>query len=333
MADSTSRGPCVLIVDDAVQNIQVIGTLLRESGRRIHIAQSGMRALDLVPKINPDLILLDIMMPELDGFETCRRLKADAATHDIPVIFLTAKAAVEDIVKGFELGAVDYITKPFSSAEVLTRVDTHLEMQSLRKRLAQHNEELEAKVAERTAECRANQVALQQKVVELEGRDRLSLAQSSVGSHAAAYQEVLQVVAEVTGGEWATIHRPLDGDGPLKIVAAIGLAGPGVLQQTDDLADEVVAAVGPGSVVEEAFSDSRPRDDGNALAAPLLLGEVAIGAISVGMAGGEASERHSRLDALWRLMSCAALVINAVDMDARLGNGDLSVSDLLDLDE
>ncbi len=119
---------CVLIVDDKLENIQVLGGVLKKEGYRINVAQSGLKALDAVEAMIPDLILLDIMMPELDGFETCQRLKTNPKTKNIPVIFLTAKTEIEDIVRGFELGAIDYVTKPFNIPELLARVNTHLEL-------------------------------------------------------------------------------------------------------------------------------------------------------------------------------------------------------------
>ena len=121
----------ILIVDDTLQNIQVLGTVLREKGYQLNVAQNGKQALDMVHKVQPDLILLDVMMPEMDGHETCQHLKADPKTAEIPVIFLTAKVETDDIVKGFELGAIDYVTKPFSPLLLLTRAQT-----VLRRRLA-----------------------------------------------------------------------------------------------------------------------------------------------------------------------------------------------------
>jgi len=121
----------ILIVDDTIENIQVLGTVLRQQEYKINVAQNGMQALQVLEKVRPDLILLDIMMPELDGFETCKRLKENPGTADIPVIFLTAKTETEDIVHGFELGAVDYVTKPFNATELLARVKTHLSMHIL----------------------------------------------------------------------------------------------------------------------------------------------------------------------------------------------------------
>ena len=118
----------VLIVDDVQQNIQVLGQILRQEKFLINIAQNGKQALDIVQKVRPDLILLDIMMPEMDGFETCKHLKANPETQNIPVIFLTARTEIDDIAQGFELGAVDYLTKPFHPTEMLARVRTHLQI-------------------------------------------------------------------------------------------------------------------------------------------------------------------------------------------------------------
>ena len=118
----------ILIVDDAPKNIQVLGTILKENGYQIKAAMDGKQALAAVEKSLPDLILLDIMMPEMDGYETCKALKENPVTKDIPVIFLTAKNETDDVVRGFELGAVDYITKPFNSAELLARVNTHMSL-------------------------------------------------------------------------------------------------------------------------------------------------------------------------------------------------------------
>ena len=136
----------ILIVDDTVKNIQVLGTILKNEGYQINIAQNGAQALKIVQKVHPDLILLDIMMPELDGFETCQRLKDTPETKHIPIIFLTAKVDESDIVKGFKLGAVDYITKPFNSTELLVRVKSHLTMRYLQKELAKRNRTLTQKL-------------------------------------------------------------------------------------------------------------------------------------------------------------------------------------------
>lgn len=140
---SSSSG-LVLIVDDTMENIQVLGSLLRDAGYGINVANDGTKALSTLERVIPDLVLLDIMMPVMDGFEVCRRMKQNPEWCDIPVIFLTAKVETESVVEGFELGAVDYVTKPFQAAELLQRVDTHLTMSRLRKELAVRVDELSA---------------------------------------------------------------------------------------------------------------------------------------------------------------------------------------------
>src|SRR5262245_22867047 len=116
----------ILIVEDTPANIQVLTATLRERGYQISVATNGQQALDVVARVQTDLILLDVVMPEMDGFETCRRLKASEQSRQIPIIFLTAKTDTVDIVRGFELGAVDYVGKPFNAHELLARVNTHL---------------------------------------------------------------------------------------------------------------------------------------------------------------------------------------------------------------
>ena len=132
----------ILIVDDTPANIQTLAATLKEKGYQISVATNGRQALEVLARVQPDLILLDVMMPEMDGFETCRRLKSNEQWRQIPVIFLTAKSETADIVQGFELGAVDYVAKPFNAHELLARVSTHLTMDELRRSLAGKNAEL-----------------------------------------------------------------------------------------------------------------------------------------------------------------------------------------------
>jgi two-component system, sensor histidine kinase and response regulator len=132
----------ILLVDDITKNLQLLGTILQEHEFQVAIAKSGMQALSIVENKPPDLILLDISMPEMDGYEVCRRLKENPETKEIPIIFLTAKTEVDDIVKGFEAGGVDYIIKPFNPKELLKRVITHLELKFSRESLKQLNSDL-----------------------------------------------------------------------------------------------------------------------------------------------------------------------------------------------
>jgi DNA-binding response OmpR family regulator len=118
----------ILIVDDVPKNIELAANILQAKNYNITFATSGQAALEKVKSIDFDLILLDVMMPGMDGFEVCKLLKVDEKTRDIPIIFVTAKSETENVVKGFELGAVDYVTKPFSAEEMLARVKTHIDI-------------------------------------------------------------------------------------------------------------------------------------------------------------------------------------------------------------
>ncbi len=181
----------ILIVDDTPENIDVLGEVLKPHYKR-SVAMNGEKALRLAAaKEPPDLILLDIMMPDLDGYEVCRRLKADAATRDIPIIFVTAKSEVEDETQGFELGAVDYITKPISPPIVLARVKTQLELKQAREFLKNQNEILELKVQERTLELALTQEVTIQSLASLaETRD------NETGGHIRRTQNYVRALAE-----------------------------------------------------------------------------------------------------------------------------------------
>ncbi len=133
----------ILIADDLQDNLNIVKAVLGYKGYRVETAKNGKQVLEEVTKQIPDLILLDIQMPEMNGFEACRHLKANPEFKEIPVIFLTAKADSYDIVDGFKHGAVDYITKPFNTMELLARVQTHLELKRSRDLLAEKNKYLE----------------------------------------------------------------------------------------------------------------------------------------------------------------------------------------------
>lgn len=152
-----SERATILVVDDTPDNLAVLSSLLKDD-YRVKVASNGEKALKIAAGDNPpDLILLDIMMPGLDGYEVCRRLKADPRTHYIPVIFLTAKSEIDAEKMGLELGAVDYITKPISPPIVLARVKTHLELKATTDFLRDKNDFLEKEVAKRTEEVMAIQ--------------------------------------------------------------------------------------------------------------------------------------------------------------------------------
>lgn len=146
--------PVVLLVDDTPFNLDFLLDNLEEANYHVIVAENGHSALERIQYVKPDIILLDAMMPDMDGFTTCRRLKADPATADIPVIFLTSLTDTTDKVRGFEAGGVDYITKPLQIEEVLARISTHLTIRQLQSELQGENERLEKRVAERTIALR-----------------------------------------------------------------------------------------------------------------------------------------------------------------------------------
>jgi two-component system, sensor histidine kinase and response regulator len=146
------RKPQVLIVDDIPSNLNFLSEVLYVEGIGVLLATGGIDALEIARYKLPDLILLDIAMPVMDGYEVCASLKADPLTRDIPVIYLTARTEPEDILKGFESGAVDYILKPFNAAELIARVRTHLELKNTAAELKAINLHLEEEVNLRTAE-------------------------------------------------------------------------------------------------------------------------------------------------------------------------------------
>lgn len=139
MEISDNKENIILIVDDNQKNIQVLGNILREEGYKIAVAFNGYKAIEIAENILPTLILLDIMMPEIDGFQVCENLKSMPATRSIPIVFLTAKVESEDVVEGFRKGGVDYITKPFKKEELLARVRTHITLETTKRQLVTAN--------------------------------------------------------------------------------------------------------------------------------------------------------------------------------------------------
>ncbi|MCP5046109.1 MAG: response regulator [bacterium] len=137
---SNNKKTLILIIDDNSQNLRVLGNILRENGYGLVVAKSGPQGLKFLHREKPELILLDIMMPQIDGYQVCETIKSDPLTKHIPVIFLTARTDTQSIVKGFDVGAVDYVTKPFQAAELLARVKTHIDLKRTREEVKQLKE-------------------------------------------------------------------------------------------------------------------------------------------------------------------------------------------------
>lgn len=166
----------ILVIDDSTDNLQLFGKLLESLNVDMSFASSAGKALDILDSITPDLIVLDIIMPDIDGFELCEIIRQKESTQDIPIIFLSAKDNIEDITKGFTLGARDYITKPFMKEELIARVSTQLDIRVKELKLRELNKNLEKMVDNRTAELSAKKEQLAEynttlKVL-LENRDK-----------------------------------------------------------------------------------------------------------------------------------------------------------------
>ncbi|MDB5788273.1 response regulator [Caballeronia mineralivorans] len=190
IAAATIEPPAVLIVDDTPANLSVVVESLEGQGFRVLVALDGLEALERAAFSQPDLILLDVKMPGIDGYETCRRLKSNSDTSDIPVIFMTSMSAAADVVEGLAAGGVDYVTKPIRVDEVVARIGTHLALRTLQQQLVTRNmqlqheiaarektqqalcdarDELEARVAQRTEELARANVSLNLEIVERRG--------------------------------------------------------------------------------------------------------------------------------------------------------------------
>lgn len=165
--ESVNDKPLILLVDDVPQNIQILHQILDLGEYSFAIATNGKETLQMVKKKLPDLILLDIMLGDIDGFEVCERLKKDPETASVPIIFLTAKVGLEDKVRGFKLGALDYITKPFEDAEVVARVHTHIQLKKSIDIIKEYNRQLRDSYGEMQRSYQ-DLMDSQEKLVELE---------------------------------------------------------------------------------------------------------------------------------------------------------------------
>jgi signal transduction histidine kinase/DNA-binding response OmpR family regulator len=180
----------ILIIDDALENLNLLEATLTKQGYKVRKAINGSMALIGAKAAPPDLILLDIKMPEMDGYEVCRQLKASAQTREIPVIFLSALDEVLDKVKAFSVGGVDYITKPFQPEEVVVRIKTHLALQAAKQEICNLNAELEQRVQQRTLELEIANHELRLEIVERQ-RAEVALCQSEAQLRQQAMQEKL----------------------------------------------------------------------------------------------------------------------------------------------
>lgn len=161
----------VLVVDDNPKNLQVVAALLAENDYQVEVAISGEAALMWLTQTKFDTILLDVMMPDMDGFETCEKIRKDASNDNIPIIFLTARQDIESITEGFRVGGVDYLTKPFNHDELLARLATHIELKVAREKMSNLNQWLENEVDKKTIELKEANAELERANAELRQLD------------------------------------------------------------------------------------------------------------------------------------------------------------------
>lgn len=297
MNDTDSR-PRILIVDDTKANIAILLRALQQE-YRIGVAMSGQAALSDLETNEADLVLLDIMMPEMDGYEVCRWLKADERLQGIPVIFITAMTEIESKTRGFELGAVDYITKPFEVVEVKARVRTHLQLESTRRDLANSNRELD------------------QRVRELEAIDRLVHAQMSAVGSEEACQEIVAAIQGLWPGLPVALLRPDAGGSYLRVSASSG----------DDWPAAVPTAA--ETVVAMAWRTGKAHSVAGEIGLPLACGERAFGALWIRQqtVAGDAEEI---VQGLRRVAAEGALLLQATSLMESIETGQLDLDDLLD---
>ena len=169
----SSAPSTILIVDDVPENLAVLFEVLTDAGFKVLVAESGLTALERLPELQPDLILLDVIMPDLDGFDVCSRIKASPEFGDMPIIFMTALTETVDKVRGFQVGAVDYVSKPFEAEEVLARVKAQLELRRLRGELEERNRTLATEVERRRIAERQLEESLDQAILVVSGKGRI----------------------------------------------------------------------------------------------------------------------------------------------------------------
>ncbi len=216
----------ILIVDDTPVNVDVLRQTLEPEDYEILVATSGEIAIQIARNEKPDLILLDVLMPGMNGFETCRQLKGEESTQDIPVIFITVKDETESVVEGFRVGGVDYIVKPFQQEEVLARVKTHLKISSLTRELVQRNRELEQEIAQRKAiSNERNHLAERLSVISRNEAERWGIA-SLVGK-SETIQQILEKINQLQATETTSVLITGEsGTGKELVARAIHFEGP-----------------------------------------------------------------------------------------------------------
>jgi two-component system sensor histidine kinase ChiS len=329
MTESNDATEAILLVDDNPTNLQLLFETLDGRGYKLLIAKDGNAALSIARKACPNLILLDIMMPEIDGYEVCRQLKADPATAEIPVIFLSALTDTKDKVQGLDLGAVDYVTKPFQPDEVIARVNTHLTVYRLKKALDQKNNELqeaneflEERVKERTAELVELNTAYERFVPRefLSLLKKESILEVKLGDQTA--QQMTVLFSDIRG--WTTLSEEMTAQESFNFINAFlnrvspvisahqgfidNFQGDGMMALFPESADDgVQAAIAMHAAVSE-YNEARKKKDYQpiGIGVGLHIGDLMLGIIGheermQGTVVADAVNLASRLEGLTRV--------------------------------
>ena len=314
----------ILIVDDTPTNLEVLQGMLSDAGYELLNAIDGESAIKQATYASPDLILLDVMMPGIDGFETCRRLKNNEDTHEIPVIFMTALSDPSDKIRGFEQGGVDYVTKPLHHGEVLARVNTHISLRRLQRELQAANTQLETRVAERTFELAQSNKELSRRLDELAAIDELvGLQNGPPAETEQAYAEILRIIGKALGTEEIVLYRPDKEGQTLMVTASYG----GDRRPARELAAK------DNSAVAIAFADRKPVVRDGEGSVPLIYQEEVLGVLQVGGVDPADGASVDLSQTLQRLGREAALVLCVMQLAADLEGSEAEVSDLLSLQD
>jgi len=314
----------VLVVDDERLNRTLLRSLLQAAGYQVSEAEDGEQALAQVGAEVPDVILLDVMMPGLDGYAVCRRLKADQATAHLPILIVTALNDREARLAGIGAGANDFLTKPIDRQEVLLRVHNAVYAKHLFDDNLSYQRDLEEKVAAQTQELRLAHARLEQQVRELEGRDRLVHLQNAEADLPGACGEILRVFAEVLSADRLILYRPAGNQ--LRAAAAMGVSAPGRLENPEQLgALPALPREGGEDLGAQVFASGRPACNAQGqAAAPLRCRDENLGVICLEGGAVATGEQEEALNAFWRLSREAALVLHAVQIAEELaGTEDL----------